>query len=220
MENKKIKAITINDNEEFLRQISQPVDIKNDKDLEKDISVLDEFCKENGVLAMAAVQLGIPKRIVYLKNTNLEMIRKTQNNELTENEEKYNEAKVLINPTILEREGLTEYWEACASCLDNFGLVKRPYKMIIEYIDTNRKKQIETLEGFPSTVLSHELDHLDGILHMDIAEQLLIMKPEARKEYRKTHDYNIITKTSDYEELLNEKKLIKNHRNIVSTFND
>lgn len=205
MENKKIKAITINDNEEFLRQVSQSVDIENDKDLEKDISILDEFCKENGVLAMAAVQLGIPKRIVYLKNTNLEIIRKKQNNELTENEEKYNEAKVLINPTILKREGLTEYWEACASCLDNFGFIKRPYKLLVEYLDINGKKQTEILEGFPSTVLSHELDHLDGILHMDVAEQLLIMKPEARKEFRKTHDYNIILKEGIYEELINKK---------------
>lgn len=204
MENKKIKAITINDNEEFLRQVSQPVDIENDKDLEKDISILDEFCKENGVLAMAAVQLGIPKRIIYLKNTNLEMIRKKQNDNLTEDEEKYNEAKVLINPIVLKKEGLTEYWEACASCLDNLGLVKRPYKLVVEYLDTTGKKQTDIFEGFSSTVLSHELDHLNGILHMDIAEQLLIMNKEERKEFRKTHDYNIISKEGIYEELINK----------------
>ena len=65
----KIKAITIADNEPYLRQISIPADIENDKELLKDISILDEFCKNNGVLAMAAIQLGIPKRIIYLKNT-------------------------------------------------------------------------------------------------------------------------------------------------------
>ena len=27
------------------------------------------------------------------------------------------------------KEGLTEYWEACASCLNNMGLVERPYKI-------------------------------------------------------------------------------------------
>ena len=76
----KLKSITINDNEKFLRQISVPVDILNDNNLSKNIAVLDSFCRENDVMAMAAVQLGIPKRIIYLKNTNLEIIRKMQVN--------------------------------------------------------------------------------------------------------------------------------------------
>ena len=63
----RIKAITIEDDEEFLRQISVPVNL-DDKELKNDISILEEFCNENDVMAMAAVQLGIPKRIVYLKN--------------------------------------------------------------------------------------------------------------------------------------------------------
>ena len=46
-ENKKIEAITIQDNEPFLRQISSSVDIKNDKELMNDIDILDQFCKEN-----------------------------------------------------------------------------------------------------------------------------------------------------------------------------
>ena len=52
---KKIESITIEDNEKYLRQISKEVDIKNDKELMNDISVLDEYCKENAVMAMAAV---------------------------------------------------------------------------------------------------------------------------------------------------------------------
>ena len=135
----KIKAITIADNEPYLRQISIPVDIENDKELLKDISILDEFCKNNGVLAMAAIQLGIPKRIIYLKNTNLEIVQKMQTNSATKEEENHNEAKILINPIIINREGLTEYWENCASCLNNCGRVLRPYK--IEYrISNNRWK--------------------------------------------------------------------------------
>lgn len=107
---------------------------------------------------MASVQIGIPKRLVYLKNTNLELIRKDQNNTITKEEENYNEARVLINPVIKSREGLTTYWENCASCLDNMGLVKRPYKIEVEYEDRNREKHIDTFIGFETTVLSHEMD--------------------------------------------------------------
>lgn len=207
-----MKLITIKDNLEFLRQISSEVDIINDKDLLSDISVLDTFCKEHSVMAMAAVQLGIPKRIVYLKNTNLEIINKMQTNSISSEEEQYNEAKVLINPVIISREGLTEYWEACASCLDNCGKVLRPYKIDLEYYDVDGIQHIESFEGFPSTVLSHELDHLDGILHMDVAEEVIIMSKDERKKWRHNHGYKVYSKTGDYLYLksTNHKKITKN----------
>lgn len=210
-ENKKIEAITIQDNEPFLRQISSSVDIKNDKELMNDIDILDQFCKENNVMAMASVQLGIPKRIVYLKNTNLDIINKIQNNSNSEEIENYNEKKVLINPTILKREGLTEYWEACASCLDNMGRVLRPYKIELEYYDIDGSQKVETFEGFESTVLSHELDHLDGILHIDIAEEVIEMPANERKIWRQSHEYKIYQKDGDYDSLRDKgkKKVLK-----------
>ena len=208
----KIKAITIEDNEKYLRQVSVKVNL-NDKNLKNDINVLAEFCKENRVMAMAAVQLGIPKRLVYIKNTNLDIINKMQKNETTEKEENYNEARVLINPVIIERYGLTEYWEACASCMNFVGHVKRPYKILVEYFDIDGEKHIETFEEFESTVLSHEMDHLDGILHMDIADEVLEMSEEERKLFRQSHPYNIISKVGKYEDLMKqnsfEKKLKK-----------
>ncbi len=212
MDNNEIKSITIADNEKFLRQKSAIVDIKNDMDLNKNIKVLDKFCKANDVMAMAAVQLGIPKRIVYLKNTNLDIINKMQDNTVSQEEMDYNESRVLINPTIINREGLTEYWEACASCLDNCGRVLRPYKIELEYFDIDGNKHSEIFEGFESTVLSHEIDHLDGILHIDIAEEVLEMPAEERKVWRQTHGYKIYSKTGDYYSQKNQndvKKLTK-----------
>ena len=208
----KIKAITIEDNEKYLRQVSVKVNL-NDKNLKNDINVLAEFCKENRVMAMAAVQLGIPKRLVYIKNTNLDIINKMQKNETTEKEENYNEARVLINPVIIERYGLTEYWEACTSCMNFMGHVKRPYKILVEYFDIDGEKHREIFEEFESTVLSHEMDHLDGILHMDIADEVLEMSQDERKLFRQSHPYNIISKVGKYEDLMKqnsfEKKLKK-----------
>ncbi len=198
------KAITIAEKEEYLRQVSVPVDIEKDNELDKNIKELEMYCEENEVMAMAAVQLEIPKRLIYLKNTNLERINKIQTDSLSEEEKNYNEARVVINPVILNREGLTEYWEACASCLNNCGRVLRSYKMEIEYIDRNGKKQNEIFEGFEATVLSHEMDHLNGILHMDIAEEVLVMTTEERKKWRQTHNYKIYSKTGNYEKLKKE----------------
>ena len=202
----KLKSITIADNEKYLRQISAPVDIKNDLELKNNISILEQFCKENEVMAMAAVQLGIPKRLVYLKNTNLDIINKMQSNSTTDAEENYNEARVLINPVIIKREGLTDYWEACASCLNNCGRVLRPYIIDVEYYDISGNKHKDTFKGFESTVLSHEMDHLDGILHIDAAEELYQFTVEERKAWRQTHGYNIYYENGDYEKLKEQYK--------------
>lgn len=71
----------------------------------KTIYILKEFCKNNDVLAMASVQLRIPKRIIYLKNTNLEIIEKYQKNSTTEEEDNYDEGRILINPVIISKKG-------------------------------------------------------------------------------------------------------------------
>lgn len=66
MENK-LKSITIADNESYLRQVSKPV-VFPDNDLQNDIKVLEQyFSQSDRTLALAAVQLGMPKRLIYLK---------------------------------------------------------------------------------------------------------------------------------------------------------
>lgn len=189
---------TIENDEKYLRQISKPVDFDT-TEWKDALQKLEYFCEnDHRVMAMAAVQLGIPLRLVYLKKTDLDRL-----------EEEYNESRILINPVIIKREGLTRFWEACASCLDYTGLVERPYRIEIEYYDVNGHKHHEIFEGFESTVLSHEMDHLDGILHIDIASQLLCLNDDERKEWRKTHPYEIVRKTGEFvKELVNTKKRV------------
>ncbi len=64
-----IKRKTIENDEEYLRQVSVPVDFQND-DYKGYIEVLEKYCKENIVFALAPVQIGIPKRLIYIKINN------------------------------------------------------------------------------------------------------------------------------------------------------
>ena len=183
----RLERKTIENDEEYLRQISKPVDFKKD-DWKNTIKELDYFCKnDNNIMALASIQLGIPLRVIYLKKTNIERL-----------DEAYNEERVLINPKIIKEEGLTRYWEACASCLNYTGLVERPYKIEVEYYDIEGKKHHEIFEGFESTVLSHEIDHLNGILHIDIALKIKDLTKDERKELRKKEPYQIIRKNGPY----------------------
>ncbi len=208
----KLESITIENNEQYLRQYSKKVDI-SDPELHNNIVVLQDYCMQNDVMAMAAVQLGIPKRIVYVKNTNLEILNKRLTDEGKKETKDYNEAKVLINPEIISKEGLTMFWEACASCswyegeVKKWysGNVKRPYKIRVRYFDIEGNEHEDEFEGFESTVLCHEIDHLDGILHIDIADKIIKGTKEERIELRKKEGYTIISQTGNFEQLKSKK---------------
>lgn len=165
----KINRKTIENDEEYLRQVSTPVDLGKDQ-YTKYIEALSTYCKNNAVFALAPVQIGIPKRLIYIKNTQPNM----DNNFDGE----YDESIVYINPKIISTKGLTRFLEGCISCkfmknnqmIYYTGIVDRPYLVEIEYDDIYGNKKTKTIEGFEATVFSHEYDHLNGILHMDRAK--------------------------------------------------
>lgn len=109
----------------------------------------------------------------------------------------------MINPRIIKRTGHTRYWEACASCLDYMGLVDRPYEIELEYYDENKELRKETFTGFEATVLSHEYDRLEGILHIDKAIQVYELSQDKRKMFREllpNDGYQIISKEGNFVE--------------------
>lgn len=87
-----MRRITIKDDEKFLRNISSEIDFLND-DYLTIINSLKNYCRNNKVYALAPVQIGIPKRIIYIKNTSENM-----DNNIDKN---HDEEIVLINPKIL-----------------------------------------------------------------------------------------------------------------------
>lgn len=67
MEANRNMIVTIEKDEEFLRQISKPVNFQ-EENYKEAIKKLDDFCKnDNNILALASIQIGIPLRLVYLK---------------------------------------------------------------------------------------------------------------------------------------------------------
>ena len=185
-----MEAKKIDKDMEWLRKVSKEVSL-TDRELLNDIEVVRDYSLSHGVLAMAAIQLGIDKRLIYIKNTDVDNLL----------DETIDESIVLINPVVEKMEGLTSYWEACASCLDNTGLVLRPYKTTISYMDIDGNKLSIVFEGFSSTVFCHEYDHIDGILHIDKSLEILNMDKEERKVFRENHPYEIFSKDGDFLEL-------------------
>lgn len=172
----KYRLRTIEKDEAYLRQRSKDVK-KKDPELKHDIDVVANYCREDGnMIALASIQIGIPKKIIY--------IMKTEEYDVAKEKDFEDKKIVMINPKIVEEKGETYYRENCASCMDNMGRVKRPYYIKVIYYDEDFNIKEEEFEGFKATVFSHEYDHLFGILHMDIADKIYNMPLEERRKFR------------------------------------
>jgi peptide deformylase len=132
-----------------LYQESRKVGRKEIEDIEPLIEDLHDtlvaFKEEYGWgKAIAAPQIGIMKRIVYML---------------------VNEPVVFINPVVKARSRRkTEIWDDCMSCPDLLVKVKRYRRCKVEYRDLGWQKRSMYLEGKLAALLQHEADHLKGIL--------------------------------------------------------
>lgn len=136
------------ESDEILRKKSKVVDIENNKTkILQLVNDMFETLQVNNGLGLAAVQVGVLKRIIVIEY------------EL----ERY----VLINPEIIFKEGKQICEEGCLSFPELFYEVERPEHIKIKYINEDFKTvELET-HGLLSVIISHELDHLDGILFVD-----------------------------------------------------
>jgi peptide deformylase len=62
--------------------------------------------------------------------------------------------------------------EGCLSIPDITAEVERPSLTLVSYLDLEGKKQEIELEGIWSTLVQHEIDHLNGILFIDYLSRL------------------------------------------------
>ncbi len=105
-------------------------------------------------VALAAIQLDIPLRIVVIRNDFDNKDDKT--------------FSVFINPVITKYEGaLEEDYEGCLSVPDIYGKVKRYKKVRIKAQDEDGREFRMTAEGFLARVFQHEIDHTNGIVFID-----------------------------------------------------
>ena len=143
--------------DETLKKISDPVEKVgiNEKKL---INDLFETMYNSQGIGLAAVQVGILKRILVIDISNKDEKRKPLS---------------LINPIIKNISNETSiYEEGCLSIPDTFIEIERPKICEVEYVDINGKKKDLKCDGLLSTCLQHEIDHLDGKLIIDQLSKL------------------------------------------------
>ncbi len=96
---------------------------------------------------IAAVQIGVLKRVIFIK------IQPT------------GFCSALINPEITwASQPKIELWDDCFSFPDLMVKVERAEQITVAYLDAAGKQRTVEAKGDLSELLQHEIDHLDGIL--------------------------------------------------------
>ncbi len=117
-------------------------------------------------VGLAALQVGVPKRIILVDGEEDGLI-------------------VLINPIIVKSEGEVVAEEGCLSVPDIYSQVKRSSKVTIKALNENGDPIEITEEGLTARALQHEIDQLDGILFIDrigrMERQILLNKLKKNK---------------------------------------
>ena len=164
----------------LLRQISTPVE-KVDDEVRALIADMFETMYDAPGIGLAAIQVGVPKRILVIDLQEPE----------EEGGEPVKDPRVFINPEILKSSDQeVPYTEGCLSVPDQYAEVDRPDRIRARWLDEQGKAHEEEIEGLLATCLQHEMDHLEGILFIDHLSRLkreMILKKLAkqRKEQEK-----------------------------------
>lgn len=119
-----------------------------------------ETMNEYGGIGIAAPQIH--------EALSIAIIDYQEENEDGEESEEETPLTVIFNPKITVLDEKTQgFWEGCLSVPELRGLVYRPRKVQIDYLDMQAKPKKIVAEGFLATVFQHELDHLFGVLFVD-----------------------------------------------------
>jgi peptide deformylase len=140
-----------------LRRVSTPV-AKIDDQIKKLIDDMFETMYDAPGIGLAAVQIGVAKRVVTIDATRGEEEKKPM---------------VFINPEIISASEETDVKEeGCLSIAEYYEEVERPTAVKVRYMDEKGKtKEIEA-EGLLARALQHEIDHLNGVLFIDHISKL------------------------------------------------
>ncbi len=151
-----VKTILTEPNK-ILRQVSLPVEKVGNEERQLMDDMLETMYDAKGI-GLAAIQIGVPKRIIVMD---------------IGNREKEKEPMYFVNPIIKNKNSEhSTYEEGCLSVPNQFAEVNRPSTCEIEFLDYNGNKKILNASGLLATCIQHEMDHLEGILFIDYLSKL------------------------------------------------
>ncbi|MDX1443497.1 MAG: peptide deformylase [Gammaproteobacteria bacterium] len=91
----------------------------------------------------------------------------------------------LINPEILEKDGIEKMQEGCLSVPGVYETVQRADHIKVRYLDRNGETVEREAEGLLAVCIQHEMDHLEGKLFVDYLSDLKRSRVKKKLEKQK-----------------------------------
>ena len=156
-----------------LRTKATPVDVVDDE-LRRLIDDMFETMYEAPGIGLAATQVDVHKRLL-----------------VADVSPDKSEPHVLINPEIIEKDGVTVTDEGCLSVPGYYEEVERAEHIRVRFLDRNGDTQEMEAEGLLAVCIQHEMDHLDGKLFVDYLSET--KRQRIRKKLEKERRYAAVT---------------------------
>ena len=151
----KLEIITVPD--PLLREISAPIE-RIDDDVRQLMDDMLETMYDAPGVGLAAIQVGVPKRLLVLD---------------VADEEEGPQPYFMANPEIVRLgEETRVHEEGCLSIPGVQVEIERPGDVVVRYVDRNGEQQELAADGLLATAIQHEVDHLDGKLIIDFMSRL------------------------------------------------
>lgn len=132
-----------------LRAPSRPVEAIDAEVLALIDDMVETMHAYDGI-GLAAPQVGVPIRVFVYDLREPELV-----------------PGVLINPEIVQSEGLVKEAEGCLSIPNLSEVVERAADVVVRALDRDGEETRIEASGLLSRCLQHEIDHLDGVLFID-----------------------------------------------------
>ena len=156
-----------------LRTKATPVDVVDDE-LRRLIDDMFETMYEAPGIGLAATQVDVHKRLLAADVS-----------------PDKSEPHVLINPEIIQKDGVTVTDEGCLSVPGYYEEVERAEHIRVRFLDRNGDTQEMEAEGLLAVCIQHEMDHLDGKLFVDYLSET--KRQRIRKKLEKERRYAAVT---------------------------
>ena len=122
-------------------------------------------------IGLAATQVNVHKRLIVIDAS-----------------ETRDQLLVLVNPELVESDGVQVCEEGCLSVPGIYDNVERAERVVVRYLDLEGQTQQIAAEGLLAVCLQHEMDHLQGrvfVEHLSALKQMRI-KAKLAKQARIT----------------------------------
>lgn len=134
----------------LLQTISKPIGAITDEIKQLAYDMLDTMYENEGI-GLAAVQIGILKRLIVI---DIEWPRLEDKQKGTQ--------YIMINPEVTSTEDINQYEEGCLSFPNEFVKIERPKTITVKYQNLDGNTTELRTDGLLATCIQHEIDHLNG----------------------------------------------------------